>query len=117
MALQALSALHRIALVSRYCNDFIIKINKFFEAQGIKFDAVYHHRHIPNYTDYSQIYDDFSIAKGDISSKVIIVGPFSISREDFQANQSLLSNIINRSAICSRASFNTYRFYQKCIPI
>lgn len=107
MALQALSSLHRIVLMSRYCHEFICRIKKFFERQGVKFDGIYYHKNNISYSDYSQIYEDFSIAKDEVSTKVIIVGPLSLSREDYLAEKCTTSLIVKRIARCAKHPFNT----------
>jgi hypothetical protein len=94
----------------RYCHEFISRIKKFFERQGVKFDGIYYHKSTTSYSDYSQIYEDFSIAKEDIPLKIIIVGPFSISREDYMVEKCTLSLIVKKAARCTKHCFNTYKY-------
>ena len=107
MTLQAMYQQFRIVMVARYCKSYNHKLKEFFEKQGIKWDAIYQHKREVCYSDYSQIYDDFSVKNEDICTTVIIVGALSLSKEDYDCMEHT-KLLYSKPYICSHHYFYTY---------
>jgi hypothetical protein len=105
-----LCRIFRVVLITRLNYDLVLKIKYFYEANGMKFDAIYQHKPSIQYSDYSQIYFDFNVSIDEAPSKVLILGCLSLSNGDIEtfSNTNLLDLMIATQSLCSKQWFHTY---------